>query len=83
MDRRWRSAYDEVTKTFATNWLFIPDYDSAPAVLTTSGSFCASTTFGCWAADALIVHNGYASAGGFNAQATTHDFAFAMVGAVR
>ena len=72
-------AYDEVAKAFATNWLFIPDYDSAPEPLTTSGSFCASTAFGCWTASALVVHNGYASAGGFNTQATTHDFAFAVV----
>jgi hypothetical protein len=28
----------------------------------------------------LVVHNGYATAGGFNSQATYHDFAFAVVG---
>jgi hypothetical protein len=37
--------------------------------------------YGCWTASALVVHNGYASAGGFNSQATVHDFAFAVVGA--
>ena len=74
-------AYDETGGTFATNWMFVPDYDSAPATLTSSGSFCATTTLGCWTASALVVHNGYASAGGFNNQAVTHDFAFAVVGA--
>ena len=66
-------AYDEVARKFATNWLFIPEFDSAPTFT------CANTTYGCWTADALVVHNGYASAGGFNTQATAHDFAFAVV----
>jgi hypothetical protein len=67
-------AYDEVARAFATNWLFIPEFDSAPTFT------CANTTYGCWTADALVVHNGFASAGGFNTQATVHDFAFAVVG---
>jgi len=65
---------------FATNWMFIPDYDAAPVTLTTSGSFCAQTTYGCWTASALVVHAGYATAGRFNTQATLHDFAFAVMG---
>ena len=72
-------AYDETGHAFATNWMFVPDYDSAPASLDTSGSFCAGTTLGCWTASALVVHNGYASAGGFNDQAVVHDFAFAVL----
>ena len=63
-------AYDEQNRVFATNWMFIPEYDSAP-------SGCA--VHGCWTAKALVVHNGYASAGGFNLQATLHDYAFAVV----
>src|SRR4029077_20973685 len=31
-------AVDESTGEFATNWMFVPDYDSAPVALTTSGS---------------------------------------------
>jgi hypothetical protein len=73
-------AYDETNRRFATNWMFVPEYDSAPAPLTTSGSFCAQTKWGCWTASALVVHDGYASAGGFNDQAVQHDFAFAVVG---
>src|SRR5437870_4177035 len=55
-------AYDESGGAFATNWMFVPDYDSAPAPLNTSGSFCASTSLGCWTASALVVADGYASA---------------------
>ena len=67
-------AYDEVARAFATNWLFIPEFDSAPTFT------CANTAYGCWTAEALVVHRGYATAGGFNTQATVHDFAFAVVG---
>jgi V8-like Glu-specific endopeptidase len=67
-------AYDETDGGFATNWLFIPNFDGAPTFT------CSSTVYGCWTASALVVHNGFASAGGFNTQATIHDFAFAVVG---
>jgi hypothetical protein len=67
-------AYDEVARRFATNWMFIPAYDTAPT------QTCAQAAYGCWTAQALVVHNGYATAGGFNSQATVHDFAFAVVG---
>lgn len=67
-------AYDEGAHKFATNWMFIPAYDSAPT------QTCTQATYGCWTAEALVVHNGFASAGGFNTQATVHDFAFAVVG---
>lgn len=71
--------YDETSHTFATNWMFVPDYDSMPARLTASGSFCASTSMGCWVADDLVVHDGFASESGFTTNATLHDFAFAVV----
>lgn len=66
-------AYDETNGAFATNWLFIPDFDQSPTFT------CSQTQYGCWTADALVVHEGYATAGGFNTQATLHDFAFAVV----
>ena len=74
-------AYDETNHAFATNWMFVPDYDSAPAPLDTAGNFCASTSLGCWTASSLVVAKGFATAGGFNTQATLHDYAFAVVGA--
>ncbi|MEN8040629.1 MAG: hypothetical protein ABFR95_03910 [Actinomycetota bacterium] len=74
-------AYDEAGGAFSDNWMFIPDYDDNPASLTTDGSFCGATTHGCWTAEALVVHDGYASAGGFNDQAVLYDFAVVRVGA--
>ncbi|HEX2884248.1 MAG TPA: hypothetical protein VHQ42_06725 [Candidatus Limnocylindria bacterium] len=67
-------AFDETNGEFATNWLFIPDFDESPTYT------CTDAAYGCWTADALVVHDGYATAGGFNTQATLHDFAFAVVG---
>ena len=67
-------AFDETSGDFATYWLFIPDFDQSPTFT------CAQTQYGCWTATALVVHEGYATAGGFNTQATLHDFAFAVVG---
>lgn len=72
--------FDESTGAFATNWMFIPNYDAAPANLDTQGSFCNQTLYGCWTASALVVHNGYASAGGFNDQAVQYDWGFAVMG---
>jgi hypothetical protein len=71
--------YDHATG-YATNWMFIPDYDAAPAGLTTSGSFCADTAYGCWTAETMAVHDGYATAGGFNDQAVRYDFGVVRVG---
>lgn len=72
-------AYDETAggslSGFATNWLFIPQFDSNPTFT------CGSTAFGCWSAEALVVNGGYARAGGFNNQAVQYDWAFAVVGA--
>jgi hypothetical protein len=60
---------------FATNWLFIPQYDSNPTL-----SNCANTAYGCWTAAALVVNDGFASAGGFTTTATHYDWGFAVVG---
>lgn len=70
-------AVDESTGAFATNWLFIPNYDASP---TSFSSPCANALYGCWTASALVVHAGFRFAGGFNSQATQHDWAFAVVG---
>ena len=67
-------AYDEVEEAFATNWTFIPDFDANPTYT------CTQNLYGCWEAEALVVHDGYASAGGFNDEAVKHDFAVAVVG---
>ena len=71
-------AYDETANGsasgFATNWMYIPQFDSSPTYT------CSATAFGCWTAQALVVHRGFATAGSFNTAATTHDWAFAVVG---
>lgn len=61
--------------TFATNWLFIPSFDTAPYYYD-----CPSTTYGCWVADELYADAAFASAGGFNDTAVQHDWGFAVVG---
>jgi hypothetical protein len=72
-------AYDETANGsqsgFATFWMFVPQFDSSPTL-----SNCSTTAYGCWTASALVVNNGFASAGGFNTRATHYDWAFAVVG---
>jgi len=70
-------AVDETTGEFATNWVFIPAWDAKPATFSTA---CSASKYGCWTAQALVVHRGFATAGGFNTQATQYDWAFAVVG---
>jgi hypothetical protein len=69
-------AVDETTGAFATNWMFIPAWDEKPA--TYSGA-CTNSLLGCWTATTIVAHRNFATAGGFNSQATRHDFAFAVV----
>jgi hypothetical protein len=71
--------FDETAGAWATNWMFIPDYDSSPVPLTGDDSFCQYTRFGCWTATALVAHRGFTSAGGFNDQAALHDWGFAAM----
>jgi hypothetical protein len=71
--------YDETAggglNGFATNWMFFPQYDANPVL------DCATSTLGCWTAQALVVNKGFASAGGFTTTATHYDWGFAVVGA--
>ena len=73
-------AIDETNGTFATNWLFIPSWDRQPG---TFSSACTASLYGCWTTaggGGLYVDNDFATAGSFNDQAVTHDWAFAVVG---
>jgi hypothetical protein len=69
----------ETTGQFATNWVFIPSWDTKPASFSTA---CNNNTtqYGCWTAVALVARSEFASAGGFNDQAIVHDWGFAVVG---
>ncbi len=60
---------------FATNWVFIPNYDAQPS----DYNNCAGTISGCWTAKALFVHKNFASQKRFNNTAVTHDWAFALL----
>jgi len=66
--------FDNASRAFVTNWVFIPDYDFAP---TTN---CASTRFGCWSAIALVGHSGFTSQRSFTTAATNYDWGFAVIG---
>ena len=66
-------AYDAADGGFARNWMFIPNFDGAPTYT------CANTIYGCWTARALVIDSGFANSGGFNTQATKHDWSFAVV----
>ena len=73
-------AIDESTGEFATNWIFMPSWDRQPASFTTA---CPGSLYGCWTTaggGGLYVDNDFATAGSFNDQAVTHDWAFAVVG---
>ena len=56
------------------NWMFIPAFDTAPTYT------CSASAYGCWTAVGLVVHNQFATAGSFNDQAVTNDWALAIVG---
>ena len=71
---------DETTGEFATNWVFMPNWDAQPASF--SGA-CTDTLYGCWTTaggGGLYVDRDFATAGAFNDQAVTHDWTFAVVG---
>ena len=67
--------YDESNDEFATNWMFIPNYEDS----TFKG--CDHDELGCHSAHGgdLYVHPQYASASSFNSQAVRHDWGFARV----
>jgi len=59
--------FDDQTDEWATNWMFVPDYEHAQ-------SFdCQSTHYGCWTAAYLVTTTAWA-AGDFN-----DDYAFAVM----
>jgi len=68
---------DETTGEFASNWMFMPNWDRQPGTFLGA---CSDTYYGCWTAVGIYVHWGFAHAGAFNNQAVTHDWGFAVVG---
>jgi hypothetical protein len=68
-------AYDQANKAFATNWMFFPEFDTTPTYT------CQDSVHGCWTADRLVVHSGFANEPGFTSTATLYDWAFAVTSA--
>ncbi len=66
-------AWDGKDGGFARNWMFIPEFDTTPTYN------CSQAKWGCWTASALVVNNGFTSAGGFNNQAVQYDWSFAVI----
>lgn len=64
-------AYDDGVDVFATNWTFVPDFDSS-----TSGNVrdCSTAPYGCWVAQSLVTTQAWANSD-FN-----EDYAFAVMG---
>ena len=62
-------AYDDAGDVFASNWMFVPDYESGRTFN------CAAARFGCWTAQALVTTSAWRDSD-FN-----EDYAFAVVGA--
>jgi V8-like Glu-specific endopeptidase len=59
---------------WASNWLYIPDFDDAPTYS------CDSTAYGCWTARALALSSAFVSGGGFGNDTIEYDWAIAVVG---
>lgn len=67
---------------FANYFMYIPKYeevDKSLHILNNNEQVCSSAPEGCWTATALVLHDGFASAGGFNGTAIQYDFAFAVL----
>jgi V8-like Glu-specific endopeptidase len=59
---------------WATNWMYIPDFDDSPTY------DCPSTQYGCWTAQALALSGGFVYGGGFGNDTVQYDWAIAVVG---
>jgi hypothetical protein len=71
--------YDQASSQFASNWIFIPAYDSKPKGSCTDPA--NPFPYGCWTARSLMVHSDFSSQTSFNAISTQSDWAFAVIGA--
>jgi hypothetical protein len=75
--------YDESGSGFATNWMFVPNYEDGGSIVTnpngTHSFTCDTTQFGCWTATALVTTTAWANGGGSLA-GFNNDYAFAVVG---
>jgi V8-like Glu-specific endopeptidase len=66
--------YDQANSAFATNWIYVPAWDSAPILS------CSSTAYGCWLARAFVVRGEFIDEPGLNLASIPHDYAIAVIG---
>jgi V8-like Glu-specific endopeptidase len=66
--------FDQKRQRFATQWMFIPDFDVAPTYT------CASTFLGCWNAVSIVTRSEFTSSRKLTVNALQHDWAFVVVG---
>jgi hypothetical protein len=75
--------FDESGSGFATNWMFVPNYEDGGSITTNpDGSHdfsCDTVPYGCWTATALVTTTAWANGGGSLA-GFKNDYAFAVVG---
>ena len=65
--------WDNATSSWATNFIFIPAYDSNPV------NNCSTTPGRCLVASALTASSGFTTQTSFTTQATLNDWGFAVV----
>lgn len=65
--------WDDTSAAFATNFIFIPAYDSNPV------NNCSTSLGRCLSASALVASSGFTSQTTFTTQATNYDWGFAVV----
>ena len=66
--------YDQKRQVFASQWMFIPDFDVAPTYT------CANTFLGCWNKLAIVTRSEFTSSRKLTTNALQHDWAFVVVG---
>lgn len=65
--------YDNEAGEFATNWMFVPNYDVRPRAID-------DTRWGAWTAQAIHVPGAWARGQGLNQLSLAYDYAFVTVG---
>ncbi len=66
--------FDQKRQKFATQWMFIPDFDVTPTYT------CADTFLGCWNAVSIVTRSEFTSSRKLTNAALQHDWAFVVVG---
>jgi len=66
--------------TWASNFMFIPDFDEGPVYPTSQPCSKSGQVYGCWTATRLAANAAFVSGGGFGNDTVDVDYGFAYVG---